>query len=208
MSVIDSSLKFVGINPDFPTAERKSAQVNAAQEVVTMQDIIDTVNDSGVVPTLQEVLDNNHDLVDGNNFQGTDAGRENVGTDVIALGTSSAKYNEGSFLNAIGWQAGYENTGDSLIAIGKDAGNNNKGAQVIALGTLAAKNNEGDDVFVVGQAAGQNNSLSNQFIIANSILPSYANYAAASTAISADGSADCTYMFYDESDHIIKGIRL
>ena len=48
MSVIDSSLKFVGINPDFPTAERKSAQVNAAQEVVTMQDIIDTVNNSTV----------------------------------------------------------------------------------------------------------------------------------------------------------------
>lgn len=43
MSLIDSSIKFVGINPDFPTAERKSAQNNAAQEVVTMQDITDTV---------------------------------------------------------------------------------------------------------------------------------------------------------------------
>jgi hypothetical protein len=43
MSIIDSSTKFVGINPDYPTAGLKSAQVNAAQKVVTMQDIIDTV---------------------------------------------------------------------------------------------------------------------------------------------------------------------
>jgi hypothetical protein len=40
-------------------------------------------NSSGSVattPTLQEVLDNNHDLVDGNNFQGTGAGVSNTGT--------------------------------------------------------------------------------------------------------------------------------
>jgi hypothetical protein len=49
MSIIDSSTKFIGINPDFPTAERKSAQVNAAQQVVTMEDIIDTVNSDNTV---------------------------------------------------------------------------------------------------------------------------------------------------------------
>lgn len=49
MSIIDSSTKFIGINPDFPTAERKSAQVNAAQQVVTMEDIIDTVGNDSVV---------------------------------------------------------------------------------------------------------------------------------------------------------------
>ena len=43
MSIINSSTKFVGINPNFPTTERKSAQNNASQEVVTMQDITDTV---------------------------------------------------------------------------------------------------------------------------------------------------------------------
>lgn len=201
---------------------------------------INIVEYGGGIPTLQQVLNNNHELVDGNNFQGTDAGRNNDGVSVIAIGTSAAednqgdnvvaigegaangnqtehvnaigyyagKANEGNFLNAIGWQAGYENIGNSLIAIGKDTGNNNRGDQVIALGTSAARNNEGDNVFAVGQNAGEDNPLSNQFIIANSILPSYANYAAASTAISATGSVDCTYMFYDESDHTIKGIRL
>ena len=34
---------------------------------------------SSGIPTLQEVLDNNHDLVDGNNFQGTSAGVDNTG---------------------------------------------------------------------------------------------------------------------------------
>jgi hypothetical protein len=57
MPVIDSSTKFVGINPNFPTAERKSAQNNAAQDVYTMQDIIDTVNDAGGSQTFQQVSD-------------------------------------------------------------------------------------------------------------------------------------------------------
>jgi hypothetical protein len=57
MPVIDSSTKFVGINPNFPTAERKSAQNNAAQEVVKMQDIIDTVNAAGGSQTFQQVSD-------------------------------------------------------------------------------------------------------------------------------------------------------
>ena len=38
---------------------------------------------SGSTPTLQQVLDNNHDLVNGNNFQGTFAGAGNTGTNVI-----------------------------------------------------------------------------------------------------------------------------
>jgi hypothetical protein len=55
--MIPSGTKFVGINPNFPTTERKSAQNNAAQEVVTMQDIIDTVNDAGGSQTFQQVSD-------------------------------------------------------------------------------------------------------------------------------------------------------
>lgn len=48
--MIPSGTKFVGINPDFPTAERKSAQNNAAQEVYTIENIL-----SGA--TLQAVTD-------------------------------------------------------------------------------------------------------------------------------------------------------
>ena len=48
--MIPSGTKFVGINPDFPTAERKSAQNNAAQEVYTIEDILESA-------TLQQVSD-------------------------------------------------------------------------------------------------------------------------------------------------------
>jgi hypothetical protein len=57
MPIIDSSTKFVGINPNFPTAERKSAQNNAAQEVFTMQDIIDTISSTSGIQTFQQVSD-------------------------------------------------------------------------------------------------------------------------------------------------------
>lgn len=49
--MIPSGTKFVGINPDFPTAERKSAQNNAAQDVYTIEEIATNV-------TLQQVSDN------------------------------------------------------------------------------------------------------------------------------------------------------
>lgn len=49
--MIPSGTKFVGINPDFPTAERKSAQNNAAQDVYTIEEIVTNV-------TLQQVSDN------------------------------------------------------------------------------------------------------------------------------------------------------
>jgi hypothetical protein len=50
--MIPSGTKFVGINPNFPTAERKSAQVNAAQEVYTIEEIALQTS-----PTLQQVSD-------------------------------------------------------------------------------------------------------------------------------------------------------
>lgn len=50
--MIPSGTKFVGINPDFPTAERKSAQNNAAQDVYTIEDIALQTS-----PTLQQVSD-------------------------------------------------------------------------------------------------------------------------------------------------------
>ena len=48
--MIPSGTKFVGINPDFPTAERKSAQNNAAQDVYTIEEILESA-------TLQQVSD-------------------------------------------------------------------------------------------------------------------------------------------------------
>ena len=56
---------------------------------------------SGTIPTLQQVLNFNHDLVNGNNFQGTCAGAGNTGTNVIAIGSCSAFCNTGNQVTAL-----------------------------------------------------------------------------------------------------------
>ena len=75
--------------------------------------------------TLQEVLDNNHDLVDGNNFQGTGAGLDNMGVGVTAIGIDAGNNNQGDYVNALGEGAFYGNTGSYSNALGNGAGFNN-----------------------------------------------------------------------------------
>lgn len=88
----------------------------------------------GSTPTLQEVLDNNHDLVDGNFFVGTLAGDNNVGTYVIGIGDSALRDNTTDYIVAIGSEAGFENTGAGLNALGVGAGYQNSGDNVVAIG--------------------------------------------------------------------------
>ena len=116
----------------------------------------------GGTPTLQQVLDFNHDLVDNNNFQGTSAGVGNIGGDVIASG----------------FQAALNNEGNKIIALGANAANGNK--------------------------------LSNSFIISNNTLPSYANFVAASAAITVllGASTGSTYLYHDQATNSIGAVRL
>lgn len=81
----------------------------------------------GVTPTLQEVLDNNHDLVDGNNFQGTAAGLTNSGTDVNGLGFQASYNNTGNDVNSLGNSAALSNSGNDVNALGFEAGVDNLG---------------------------------------------------------------------------------
>jgi hypothetical protein len=97
----------------------------------------------GATPTLQQVLDNNHDLVDGNNFQGTNAGFDNTGINVISLGEASAYINSGDDINALGFQASYNNTGNDVNSLGNSAALSNSGNDVNALGFEAGVDNLG-----------------------------------------------------------------
>lgn len=112
--------------------------------------------------TLQEILDNDHDLVNGNNFQGTGAG--------------------------------FENTGENVVGFGPNA----------------AYQNDGENIFAFGSYAAYGNLLNGQTIFSNSVLPSYTNPAAAVTAITIlnGASANCTYLYFDDSTDTIKAIRL
>jgi hypothetical protein len=100
--------------------------------------------------TLQEVLDNNHDLVDGNNFQGTNAGVDNTGENVNAFGQNAADSNTQDNINAFGQSAAAGNSGTSVNAFGRNAALDNEGNIVNAFGPESAKLNTGDYVNSMG----------------------------------------------------------
>lgn len=110
------------------------------------------------IPTLQQVLDFNHDLVDGNNFQGTGAGVGNTGTEVIAIGTNTATGNTGQSVYAIGTRSAESNTGNTVTAFGFLAAGDNTGTRVNAIGQTAAQNNTGDNVNAFGVDAANANT--------------------------------------------------
>lgn len=104
-------------------------------------------------PTLQQVLDNNHDLVNGNNFQGTGAGESSTGNLVNAFGMDACFENLGSLVNAFGTEAGYQNTGNNSNFLGEQAGEFNTGESVNAMGAAAGLNNTFNNVNLFGQSA-------------------------------------------------------
>jgi hypothetical protein len=123
--------------------------------------LIKTIASSGGVPTLQQVLDNNHDLVDNNNFQGTEAGVRNEGAYVNAFGQQAAQDNTGTSINAFGLSSARENTGNDVNAIGYYAANNNSGDNVNAIGADSGSGNSGVHVNAFGNSAGKNNTYKN-----------------------------------------------
>lgn len=115
----------------------------------------DTVNAAGggSTPTLQQVLDNNHDLIDGNNFQGTGAGSSNTGALVNAFGISTSISNSGSNINSFGTLSAGYNTGSSVNAIGHYSATINIGSYVNAIGYLSAYNNKTSFVNAIGPSS-------------------------------------------------------
>lgn len=95
-------------------------------------------------PTLQQVLNAGHALVNGNNFQGTDAGSSNTGVYINAFGETAVSHNSGNYINAFG----------------SNAANTNSGTGVNAFGVSAAANNSADNVNAFGGSAGLNNTYS------------------------------------------------
>ena len=111
------------------------------------------------IPTLQQVLDNNHDLVNGNNFQGTSAGLNNTGSNVNAFGYVAGRANTKDSLNAFGYFAGDGNTGTYVNVFGRLAGIGNTGDNLNAFGISAASSNTGKNVNAFGSGAGLNNTF-------------------------------------------------
>ena len=152
-------------------AENGTVQIvlNADGESVAFQVVSDNSwiplesvpSGGGGIPTLQQVLDFNHDLVDGNNFQGTGAGVGNTGTNVIGIGTCSAFSNSGSYVTASGYQSAYTNSGNYVTASGSYSAYCNTGNFVTASGTNSAYCNTGSQVTASGTKSAYCNIGSN-----------------------------------------------
>jgi hypothetical protein len=112
----------------------------------------------GAIPTLQQVLDFNHDLLDGNNYQGTGAGVGNTGSTVIAIGFQAGFNNTGNNVNALGTRAARTNTGGNINAIGQYAAQGNTANNINAIGANAGLLNTGEFLTAIGQDAGNENT--------------------------------------------------
>jgi hypothetical protein len=166
------------------------------------------ISEIGKVPSLQQVLDFNHDLVDDVNLQGTGSGVGTIGVNINAFGKGAASYNAGSNINALGQAAALNNQGSHVNAIGDGACLDNIGNFVTAIGLNAGQTNSGDNVIALGSNAGLGNTISNSFIISNSELPTYNNHNAAFLAISPTGIPGNTYLYYDAVGKYIGAVRL
>ena len=140
--------------PDLATANWALLASQGAQGIQGVQGPTGPQGPAGSdTVTLQQVLDNNHDLVDDNNFQGTGAGDGNLGYSVNAFGSQAVFENLGSYVNAFGATAAAGNSGTYVNAIGVNAALNNTGSDVNAFGSDAGINNSFTNVNLFGVSA-------------------------------------------------------
>jgi hypothetical protein len=150
---------FIKVNSNFDELyDEGGANITVNNPVTSTETTLDEalsdlVGGGGSTPTLQEVLDNDHDLVDGNNFQGTGAGVGNTATDVNAFGAESSVDNTGNNVNALGRETAIENTGSNVNALGYAAATQNSGDNVNAFGDSAGNGNTFNNVNLFGENA-------------------------------------------------------
>lgn len=197
--------------------------LNLNGESVTFQPVSETswialesVGGAAAIPTLQEVLDNNHDLVDGNNFQGIQAGRNNGGLNVNAFGTQAAEDNTGNNVNLFGADAGYRNVGSGCNFFGTAAGQGNQDYNVHGFGENAGRKNQSRHAVFIGAQAGYDvatdtgNAIGSAFVINNAILSSFVDSATAQAALTVLNGAVAgnTYLYYNSTKFTIEAVRL
>jgi hypothetical protein len=157
---------------------------------------------------------------------GISAAQNNAGGYVNAFGVSAANLNSGTYINAIGYQAAVSNQGDNVNALGYNSAASNVGNYVNAIGYNSAQsnigdyinafgsgaleNNTGSDINAFGNGAGSGNTINGATIFSNASLPSYADYTAASAAITVllGATANCTYLYHDQATNSIGAVRL
>lgn len=146
-------------------------------------------------------------------FVGSNAGGGASASTSVFIGDNSGYNSSGTYLcNYIGLQSGYTSVGgyDSNF-IGAEAGKSSTNAHNCNfIGFHAGKSSTGNNVNAFGSNAGEGNALSGQSIFSNASLPSFANRAAATTAITValGAVANNTYLYYNQATFTIEAVRL
>jgi hypothetical protein len=112
----------------------------------------------GATPTLQEVLDYNHDLTNGNVYIGTNSGNGNTKNYVVAIGTNNLQYNTGISAVGIGVSNLQYNTADDVVAIGNSNAHSNISTEIVAIGTGTLISNTGQFANGIGYNVLVNNN--------------------------------------------------
>jgi hypothetical protein len=172
-----ASWTIIGFGLGF-TAENVVNKTTSASDIInfgtsitkypSVKSIKDYVDQSVANIDLQTVLDNGHNLINGINLQGTNAGGPSLsGTNINAFGESSAYNNTGSAVNSLGYLSAYENVGDAVNALGAQTAVSNSGSDLNALGFSAAYNNSGSNVNSFGNSSGVSNTGTNVNVFGN-----------------------------------------
>ena len=98
------------------------------------------------IPTLQQVLDNDNNLVDGNFIAGDAAGDGNIGVSVNAFGNLAALNNEGSNINALGDNSANGNLANNVNAFGSGTALDNTFTHINLFGENATADENGQTV--------------------------------------------------------------
>lgn len=145
------------------------------------------------------------------NFIGASAGRQGNYIESNFIGFEAGSYSTSSYTNSIGSSAGIFSSAQNSNFIGNSAGKGATNANNCNfLGQEAGMNSTGNNVNAFGFQAHKGGTLSGQTVFANATLPSFANRAAATTAITvANGAvAGNTYLYYNQTTFAIEGVRL
>lgn len=134
--------------------------------------------------------------------------RGNSGIAAVGIGSTAGSGNSGDKSISIGYSSGIDNSGDSSVIIGDGSGNSNTGGDSIIIGKSAGSNNIGQSIIALGTNAGVSNDSNGEFIVSLSNMKSFTDEASATTYYGGYTlSANCLYLYYDESNNIVRAYK-
>jgi hypothetical protein len=157
-----------GFQTAIPTGTDNVVQVSAVIKKSVNQGVIfirPQIEPFAKIPTLQEVTEGeNKNLINGNNFQGTQAGESTspiLVTHSNMFGEQAGRTSTGAYVNLFGEEAGISQEGGHVNALGQGSAGTNTGSHVNAFGQASLYGNTGRHANAFGEEGGNFNNFKN-----------------------------------------------